>query len=112
MNAYQQFPQSGPGGYPPAYAPPFHPHGRPPENNLVWGIVATVVFCMPMGIVSLVKSSRVNTLWAQGRFDDAHRAARSAKKWAIWSAVVWVLGLIALVVGYFAFWAAVVATTH
>ncbi|MEE2060233.1 CD225/dispanin family protein [Rhodococcus artemisiae] len=110
MNAYRQFPPPGPG--PGVYGSPFHPYGRPPENNLVWGIVATVVFCMPIGIVSLVKASRVNNLWAQGRFDEAHRAARSAKTWAIWSAVIWVVGLMALVVAYFAFWAAVVATTN
>ncbi len=39
------------------------PVGPPPDNNLVWAILVTVFCCLPLGIVSIVKSSQVNTLW-------------------------------------------------
>lgn len=58
---------------------------------MVYGIVATVVFCLPLGVVSLVKSAKVEALWAQGRFDESRRAAASAKTWAIWSGVIFLL---------------------
>lgn len=56
-----------------AYGYPRHP-GEPeggsgygqeaaPGNNLVWGILATVFCCLPFGIVSIVKASKVNALW-------------------------------------------------
>ncbi|MEE2032631.1 CD225/dispanin family protein [Rhodococcus chondri] len=110
MNAYPQFPPPGTGGYPPPggyrypAGYPMHPYGPPPNNNLVYGLVVTIVYCMPIGIVSIVKATRVNALWAQGRFEEAHRAAASARTWAIWSAVAAVLVLAAYVVLYFWFW--------
>lgn len=83
-----------PGGYPPPPPPQaggFAPQGppgsaRPPQKYLVWAIVA-VFCCLPLGIVSIVKSTRVPGLWAQGRYVEAHQAADDAKKWAIWSAI-------------------------
>lgn len=60
--------------------------GRPPENNLVWAILSTVMCCWPLGIVAIIKASKVNGLWYQGRFQEAHKAADDAKKWSIYSA--------------------------
>lgn len=62
------------------------PAGSPPDNNLVWAILVTVFCCLPLGIVSIVKSSQVNSLWAQGQFDAARKVADDAKKFAIWAA--------------------------
>nr|WP_158892852.1 CD225/dispanin family protein [Amycolatopsis anabasis] len=69
----------------PPYGPPAY--GPPPENYLVWAILTTVLCCMPLGIVAIVKSSQVNTLWFQGFHDEARKSAESAKKWAMWSAI-------------------------
>jgi len=60
---------------------------RPPENNLIWAILSTVLCCMPLGVVAIVKASKVETLWYQGRHDEAIKAADDAKKWSIYSAV-------------------------
>lgn len=83
-----------PGSYPPppgAFPPPGggFPGGAPPDNNLVWGILVTVLCgCgMPLGIVSIVKATQVSGLWAQGRFAEAQKAADDAKKFAIWGAI-------------------------
>lgn len=59
------------------------PQGTPPENNLVWAILSTVLCCLPLGIFAIVKSSQVNGLWAQGQHAEAQKAADDAKKFAI-----------------------------
>lgn len=82
--------------YPYGYAAP----GPPPDNNMVWGILVTILCCVPFGIVSIVKASEVNTLWAQGHFEAAHQAAESAKKWALWGALS-IVGAVVLVFGAF-----------
>jgi hypothetical protein len=83
------------GQHPEAYGPqqPYYGVPRPPyyepppENHLVWAILSTVLCCLPLGIVSLVKSNQVNTLWFQGLPMEARKAAEDAKKWAMWSAI-------------------------
>jgi hypothetical protein len=75
---YQQYPP--PHGWVPNYGPP-------PDNNLVWAILSTVMCCLPLGIVAIVKASQVNSLWFQGFHAEAHRAADEARKWAMWSAI-------------------------
>ena len=64
------------------------PMGNPPDNNLVWAILCTVFCCLPLGIVSIVKSSKVGELWARGDMAGAQKAADDARKWAIWGAVI------------------------
>ena len=34
------------------------PMGPPPDNNLVWAILCTVLCCLPLGIVSIIKSTK------------------------------------------------------
>jgi hypothetical protein len=108
-------PPPPPGGYPPpppqggGYPPPQSGgfgQGAPPDNNLVWAILSTVLCCLPLGVVAIVKSTQVSGLWAQGKFDDAQRAADDAKKFAMWGAiagvVVAVIWVIIAVSGAFA----------
>lgn len=64
---------------------------QPPDSNLVWGILCTVLCCLPLGIVSIVYASKVSGLWAQGRYAEAQTASNNAKKWAIWGAVAGVI---------------------
>ena len=59
----------------------------PPDNNMVWAILSTVLCCLPLGIVAIVKASKVEQLWYQGFHAEAHKAADDAKKWSIYSAV-------------------------
>ncbi|RFN59314.1 CD225/dispanin family protein [Marixanthomonas ophiurae] len=62
-----------------------------PDNYLVWAILSTIFCCLPLGIISIVKSTKVNELYAQGNFAEAQQAAQEAKKWAMWSALGWLL---------------------
>lgn len=57
---------------------------NPPDNYLVWAILTTILCCLPLGIVSIIKSSEVNTKWANGDYAGAQESSEAAKKWAIW----------------------------
>lgn len=78
--------------------------GTPPDNNLVWAILCTVLCCLPLGIVAIIKSTKVKELWAQGDHAGAQKAADDAKKFAIWGAgislVFVVIYMILIAVGF------------
>ncbi|AFL80974.1 Interferon-induced transmembrane protein [Aequorivita sublithincola DSM 14238] len=74
------------------------PMGAPPDNNLVWAILCTVLCCLPLGIVSIIKSTKVKELWAQGDAIGAQKAADDAKKYAMWGAGVGVIFLVLYII--------------
>jgi hypothetical protein len=83
---------------------PGWPGQRAPDNYLVWAILTTVFCCLPLGIVSIVYSTKVSGLWSQGRYAEAQAAADNAKKWAIISAIVGaVVGVIGVILFFFMF---------
>ena len=100
--------------------PASRPAGRPSSpatrrpsasrtTTLVWAILVTVMCCLPFGIISIVNSNKVSSLWAQGQYAEAQAAADSAKKWAIIGAIVGpYLSIGVLIVIYIVFIAAVV----
>ncbi len=59
----------------------------PPDNHMVWAILSTVLCCMPLGIVAIIKAAKVEQLWYQGFHAEAQKAADDAKKWSIYSAI-------------------------
>ena len=63
-----------------------------PDNYLAWAILTTLLCCMPFGIVAIVKATQVDTLWANGNYDEAEVAAQSSKKWSIAAAVASAIG--------------------
>jgi hypothetical protein len=63
----------------------------PPPNNLVWAILATILCCLPLGIVSIVYAAQVNSKWAMGDAAGAIESSNKAKQWAIWSAAAGVI---------------------
>jgi hypothetical protein len=116
--------KQGPGGYgnPGFGAPNYGPQGYgmpgyggayspPPDNYLVWAILVTVFCCLPLGIVSIVKSSKVTTLWAQGQQAEAYAASQEAKKFAVWGAIAGVVLSVLIVVGYIVVFASLFAAS-
>ena len=87
-NEQQQFPQ-------PQYQQNL---GTPPDNYLVWEILSTVLCCLPFGIVSIVKSTQVNTKFMAGDIAGAQKASADAKKFAIIAAVAGAVGVILYIV--------------
>jgi heme/copper-type cytochrome/quinol oxidase subunit 2 len=90
---------------PTPYGAPGAPSAPPPPNYLVWAILTTILCCLPLGIVSIVFSTQVNSKWALGDVTGAQEASAKAKRFAIWSAIVWAI-LTVIIVG---FWVVVVA---
>jgi hypothetical protein len=83
---------------------PGWPGQQEPDNYLVWAILCTVLCCLPLGIVSIVYSTKVSGLWSQGRYAEAQAASDSAKKWAIIGAIVGaVVGVISVILYVFVF---------
>ena len=84
----------GPPGYggPPSFG---YGAGQPPNNYLVWAILTTIFCCLPLGVVSIVFSSEVNSKWAMGDAQGALKASNNARNFAIASAVaVLVIGVV------------------
>ena len=86
---YGAAPQYGASPYQPGYAA-----GPPPNNYLVWAILTTILCCLPLGIVSIVFSSQVNTKWAQGDFEGAQKSSIRARQFAMWSAIALGVGVV------------------
>ncbi|UGU16967.1 CD225/dispanin family protein [Sinomicrobium kalidii] len=53
-----------------------------PDNHLALAIVSTLLCCMPLGIVSIVYASRVKA-YMNGNYNEARRASKNAKIWAL-----------------------------
>jgi hypothetical protein len=93
------------------YAPPqsqYAPYVPPPAfggagvdipNYMPWAIAATLLCCMPGGIVSIIYASRANSAKARGDYAEASTAAGQAKTWLIVSVV---LGLAVTVIAILA----------
>ena len=86
------------------------PAGMPPQNNMVFAIVATVlsilccgiqsIISLTLGIIAIVKANSVNQLYNSGRQMEAEKAAKTAKTLSIISIVISVvLFIIALIFG-------------
>lgn len=63
---------------------------RPP-SYLAWAIVTTIIFFLPLGIVALIYSSKVNSLWLTGQREKARKSSEMA---AWFSNIAFVAGLI------------------
>jgi hypothetical protein len=98
-------PITGPGASP--YVPPTahlgSGAGADIPNYLPWAIIATILCCMPTGIVSIIYASRANSAKAMGDIAGARKAAGTAKTWLIVSVVaallVGVLYIVLMVMG-------------
>lgn len=61
------------------------PVGTKPNNFLAWAILSTIFCCVPFGICSIVYAAKVDSLWYSGNYDEARKAARTARTWFWWS---------------------------
>lgn len=71
-----------------------------PETNLVWAILCTVLCCLPLGIVAIIKATSVEKLWFQGRHEEAIKASDDAKKYSIIGAIVAAVGIVIYILFY------------
>lgn len=55
--------------------------GEPVPNYLVQSILVTLCCCLPLGIVAIIQSAKVNGLVEQGKISEAVAASDAAKKY-------------------------------
>lgn len=77
-----------------------------PKNYLIESILVTLCCCQPLGIVSIVFASQVNSKYAAGDYSGAVKASKEAKKWMIWGTAA---GLIIMVGIFFLYGAVILA---
>lgn len=71
-----------------------------PNNYMALAIFTTICCCLPLGIVAIVKASKVNEYFALRQYELAQKAADEAKKWSV---IGIVLGLICQIIYWVAF---------
>ncbi|MDE6329386.1 MAG: CD225/dispanin family protein [Muribaculaceae bacterium] len=85
-----------------AYGQPYSPGAQPPmvqPQSYLWlAILSTVLCCMPLGIVSIIYASKVNSCWTQGRYQEAYDNSKNARLWALIGAGV---GLVVSIIYFF-----------
>ena len=75
-----------------------------PDSYLALALISTIVCCLPIGIVSIVYATKVNSLYADGNYDEANRASKNAKTWGLVS-----IGLgILFFLGFFLIYGAII----
>jgi len=79
-----------------------------PSNHLVWAILA-LFFCFPLGIIPLVFSLQVDSLWSSGDEVGAVRNAARAKSWSKVLLILAFLGIVLLVLFYVGIFALIIA---
>lgn len=66
-----------------------------PSSYLALAIISTILCCLPTGIVSIVYATKVNSLYEDGKYDEANSASKKAKTWGLISVVaalfVWII---------------------
>ncbi|MGA2501060.1 MAG: CD225/dispanin family protein [Tepidisphaeraceae bacterium] len=78
---------------PPQFAQPrvqAYPPGSVP-NYMVQAIIVTLICCMPIGIVAIVKASQVNSKLSVGDWQGAMNSSASARTWcwvSFWCSLV------------------------
>ena len=58
------------------------------DNYLVFSILTTILCCLPLGIVAIIKSTQVDKELAAGNYQAALEASKQAKMFNIISAAV------------------------
>ena len=61
-----------------------------PDTNLFWSIIC-ISACLPFGLLALVESVKVDSLYSNGQYDEAIRASENSKKWSLWCLWAWLI---------------------
>ena len=87
-----QEPTQEPAQQPAQQAPPVNKPNPvtdpPPKTWLVESILATILCCIPFGIVAIVYATRVESNWYVGNKELALSSSKSAKSWTLVSVFI------------------------
>ncbi len=62
-----------------------------PNSYMALAIFTTICCCLPLGIVAIVKASKVNEYFALSQYELSQKAADDAKKWSLIGIVIGVV---------------------
>lgn len=63
-----------------------------PDSYLALSIISTILCCLPVGIVSIIYATKVNSLYEDGKYSEASSASKNAKIWGLVSVGIAVIG--------------------
>ena len=63
------------------------PRPKCPPTNLVWAILATILCCIPTGIVAIIYAGKVTSRYQAGDYEGAERASETGAWWCIGSII-------------------------
>ena len=63
------------------------PRPKCPPTNLVWAILATILCCIPTGIVAIIYAGKVTSRYQAGDYEGAERASETGAGWCIGSII-------------------------
>ena len=81
----------------------------PPPDYMVLAILSSL-FCLPLGVVSIVKASKVNPKWNSGDYEGAWKMSDSARKWGLISIIVGVMFAVVFFTLYYTIFAKALRT--
>jgi len=65
-----------------------------PDSYLALAIISAILCCPATGIVSIVYATKVNSLYEDGKYDQAKSSSKNAKTWGLVSIGIAVFGFI------------------
>jgi hypothetical protein len=68
-----------------------------PANYLVWAILATLLCCLPFGIVGIIFAAQVDSKYSAGDFTGAQISSGRAKLWSWLAFGIGLLGIVAYI---------------
>lgn len=68
-----------------------------PSTHMALAIITTIMCCLPTGIVAIMKSSKVESLYHSGYYDEAVEASKSSMNWSIAGIVISLIAWLAYV---------------
>lgn len=69
-----------------------------PPSSYMWLGILSIIFCWPVGIVSVYYASKVSTLWLNECYKEAKKASQKALIWGIIPTSIWVILIIFLMI--------------
>lgn len=81
-----------------------------PDSHLALAIITTVLCCLPLGIVAIIKATKVDSLYMMKQYALAQQASDDAKKWSIIGIIISAVGMFLYII--FIVLAAVIAANQ
>ncbi len=72
-----------------------------PKSYLVQSILVTIFCCLPFGLLGIFKACKVNSLYAEGKYQAAKKASKDARSYVRWGVGLALVAAIILPILYF-----------